>query len=97
MEERRQDYAEFQARVEADFKDLKNSLAVTTRWLVGIFAAPFCLGLIAWGVLSAKVDNIEKDVEGKANKETVDSQFAAVNQSLGRIEATLSNLTVVKK
>lgn len=99
MEERRAGYdgireemtAEF-SNIRKDIEDVRKSIGSTMKWVIGLIVIPICAGLIAWGSLTTRVDNMKETLDVKANRETVDSQFAAVNQSLGRIEAVLSKM-----
>lgn len=63
-------------------------------WKIGLSILIPTIGMIyGYGQLNANQVNqqhtIDQLVSDKANKETVESQFAAVNQSLGRIEGAL--------
>lgn len=55
-------------------------------------------GLVGWGQLRNRVDNLDKKLDGldagKANKETVDAHFDAVVQRLERIEGKLDRNTL---
>ena len=48
-------------------------------------------GLIAWGRIRSEVDDVRKDLDLKANKETVEVQYDAIMERLDRIEGKMDN------
>lgn len=66
-------------------------VALWTR--VALFLLPLALaGLVAWGRLNARADALERALEGKANRETVEAQYNAILRELADIKAELRAL-----
>ena len=55
------------------------------KWFISMAVA----GLLGWGALKADVINLRRDVDQKANKETVDVQYNAILQRLDAIDRKL--------
>lgn len=80
------------AQHDTDFRSL-------TMWMIGlIVTVVVSLGgsIITWygnyRALDQHVTTLDYSVSVKANKEVMDSNFASVNQSLGRIEAKVDSI-----
>ena len=88
-------YTDLKAHIvqcDTDFRSL-------TLWMIGlIITVVISVGgsIITWygnyRALDQHVLTLDDSVGIKANKEVVDSNFAAVNQSLGRIEAKVDSI-----
>ena len=46
-------------------------------------------GLVAWGELRGRVNNLKQDVDDKASRDVMEAHFEAVLQRLTRIEEKL--------
>ncbi len=63
-------------------------------WKIGaIVLIPFLIAVYGYGVLNEQVANLKDSLATKANKETVETQLASINQSLVDIKATLLDLS----
>ena len=68
--------------------------SISSMWwkIGGTVLIPFLIAVYGYGVLNDQVNNIKASLSDKANRETVESQLAAINTALIDIKASLLEL-----
>lgn len=76
-----------------DFKRLEDSFRAIWWKVAGIVTIPLIMGFVGYGALTNQVETQDKAIQEiktvKANKETVESQYATIIQSIADLKAEI--------